>query len=202
MFCFCFVFCLVFRCLFVVVFVLFFVLFFVLLLLLCCCFLYFCVCVFGGFLRFFFFFFFFGRGVLPVGVGFCCVVCFNHYCLGFRRADSFGGGFFLVSFFVVVHVGVGCCCFMYFIIIQGLEELRTALLQTALDRAAFPHLDRTIKQSTIALYDEILKLRERGVVLLAVNDLRKLRVKDNENDSDDTLEEETAFLHTVVIMFV
>ena len=49
-----------------------------------------------------------GGEVRPVGVGFCCVVCFNHYYLGFRRADSFGGAFSFPHLFLSLSTWMLC----------------------------------------------------------------------------------------------
>ncbi|KAK6176716.1 hypothetical protein SNE40_014961 [Patella caerulea] len=49
---------------------------------------------------------------------------------------------------------------------QGLQELRTAILATVLDRKLFPQLDHSTQTSLTNLYDEILKLRANDVILL------------------------------------
>lgn len=82
-------------------------------------------------------------------------------------------------------------------IFQGLAELRKEILLSALDTVKFPHLCRIVKQETINLYDEILKLRERGSVILSWKDFRNLTLTDNLLD-EGTLEEETQLLHTIV----
>ncbi|XP_046356765.2 uncharacterized protein LOC124135459 [Haliotis rufescens] len=79
---------------------------------------------------------------------------------------------------------------------QGLDELKTVIFRAALDPVKFPHLDRTIKPSTISLYDEILKLRERDLVLLTWGQFCDI-ANQLSPDGDDTLEEDTAFLQTI-----
>ena len=82
---------------------------------------------------------------------------------------------------------------------QGLDEFRKALLEAALDPSSFPHSNSsTIQPSTVALYDQILALREHDVVLLPWQQFQEEVVEEGSGVSLESLEDDVAYLADVV----
>ncbi|CAH1784907.1 unnamed protein product [Owenia fusiformis] len=80
---------------------------------------------------------------------------------------------------------------------KGVDEIKTKLFTKALDPKTFPHLIREIKPGLIQLYDEILKLRQKGTLLMTWKEFKEMAMCEERIPQEEILEGEIEFLHTV-----
>ncbi|KAK7488602.1 hypothetical protein BaRGS_00020219, partial [Batillaria attramentaria] len=82
---------------------------------------------------------------------------------------------------------------------KGLDAVRKTLLQTALNSDIFPLRKKLIRPSTTALFDHIIAMRERDLVLLPWQQFNDL-VSEGRDTKKKNLEEEIAFLESVGVL--
>ena len=82
---------------------------------------------------------------------------------------------------------------------QGLDDLRKTILEAAVDPFSFPHCSSTVRPSTVALYDHILALRERDVVVLPWQQFQETTCWDSSDAGGESFDaEDFDYLEAVV----
>ncbi|KAK7101522.1 uncharacterized protein [Littorina saxatilis] len=79
---------------------------------------------------------------------------------------------------------------------KGLDDLRKILLEASLDQASFPYCSSTVRPSTVALYDQILALRERDIVMLPWRHFQEM-TKDGGEANKDHSQDDMDYLEAV-----
>lgn len=85
--------------------------------------------------------------------------------------------------------------------LQGLEEATKAILSTILDKKSFPHLRYEVRPETTKVFEEILTLRKKNVLLVPKHDLDAIFKQNGVPSSTEGMKDDVQFLQDAVSHF-
>ncbi|XP_030855872.1 uncharacterized protein LOC752605 [Strongylocentrotus purpuratus] len=84
---------------------------------------------------------------------------------------------------------------------KGLEEATKAILSTILDKKSFPHLRYEVRPETTKVFEEILTLRKKNVLLVPKHDLDAIFKQNGVPSSTEGMKDDVQFLQDAGAIF-